>query len=107
MTNKKRPSEMDDREWRAAVEAQRARIAEVEVAEGEHAKRLKDVRATLKVEKNALDAILRGEDPIQPDPDLPFPNEPIALPDGAIDVPAPEKPPRGRRGARGPRSTMP
>lgn len=72
----KRTSEMNDQEWRWAVEQQRHRIDEREEVVGRWKKKLSDANAELKGDKKRLDRLLRGEDAdesIEEDPVLPFP----------------------------------
>lgn len=79
-------SEMNDREWRKAVEDQRHVVDELEEREEKQAKLLKATKTEVKSEKNKLACILRGEDPDDTfvdgdkDPVLPFEG------DGSHDV---------------------
>lgn len=76
-----RISDMNDRQWRQAVEAQRHVIEDLEESEGKRKKLLAETRAELKGARARLERILKGEDPDEADtfvdgdkgPELPYP----------------------------------
>lgn len=101
----KKVSEMNDREWRFALEQQRHVVDELETQERDRKKALKDTQEELKVENAKLGRLIRGE----PEPgELDGPGLPFEGVDdksrAAGERPEPEDEPRGRR-RRGPRST--
>lgn len=102
MAGTKQPSEMTDEEWMAAVAEQEAAVRELETHEAHARSVLKAAKSAAKVGRDTLGAIIRRENLPQPDPDEPglFPNEPLPLPDGMVDVPPAPMPTRGRRGPR-------